>query len=137
MGSPFTARFCTLVAERILPGGAVAERVLGWPGDPNGRADALPQRLAGALHGLVVEQRDALLAATYPPHHEGVSDDALWAAVDAALQRIMKCICRAASTARRRPTRSCAAPRFARASSPSPPRPGSRSSPPNSVPALA
>ena len=33
--------------------------MLGWPGDPSHRADALPLRLAGALHGLVLEGRDA------------------------------------------------------------------------------
>ena len=49
MGSPFTARLCTLLADRLAPGGAVADRVLDWPGDP--RADALPLRLAGACTG--------------------------------------------------------------------------------------
>ena len=83
MGSPFTARLCALVAERLAPGGAVADRVLGWPGDPSNRADALPLRLAGALHGLVVEGRDPGLAAAYPPH--AVDDAALWQAVTAAL----------------------------------------------------
>ena len=83
MGSPFTARLCALVAERLAPGDAVADRVLGWPGDPSNRADALPLRLAGALHGLVVEGRDPGLAAVYPPH--AVDDAALWQAVTAAL----------------------------------------------------
>ncbi len=81
MGSPFTARLCTLVADRLAPGGAVADRLLAWPGDP--RADVLPLRLAGALHGLVLELRDADLAAVYPPH-DG-PDDALWSAVANAL----------------------------------------------------
>ncbi len=84
MGSPFTGRLCRLLAERLAPGDPVADRVLGWTGDPGGRADALPLRLAGALHGLVIEGRDAGLAAVYPPDHEAVSDDALWAAVAAA-----------------------------------------------------
>jgi hypothetical protein len=83
MGSPFTARLCRLIAERLAPGDAVADRVLGWPGDPSNRADALPLRLAGALHGLVVEDRDADLAAVYPPHE--ADDTALWRAVTAAL----------------------------------------------------
>ena len=64
---------------------SVAERILDWPGDPRGRADALPLRLAGALHGLVIEGRDPGLAAVYPPHHDAATDDALWAAVSAAL----------------------------------------------------
>jgi hypothetical protein len=85
MGSPFTARLCQLVAERLAPGSPVADRVLGWPGDPSHRADALPLRLAGALHGLVIEGRDPALAAVYPPHHAAATDDALWAAVSDAL----------------------------------------------------
>lgn len=85
MGSPFTARLCRLVAERLGPGTPVAERVLGWRGDPGGRADALPLRLMGALHGLVIEEIDAGLAAVYPPHDQGLSDDTVWDAVSAAL----------------------------------------------------
>ena len=42
MGSPFTARLCRLIADRLVPGTPVAERVLGWRGNPGGRADALP-----------------------------------------------------------------------------------------------
>jgi hypothetical protein len=68
MGSPFTARLCALAAERLAPGGPVPDRVLDWPGDPSGRADALPLRLAGALHALVLEGRDPALAAAYPPN---------------------------------------------------------------------
>lgn len=85
LGSPFTARLCALAAERLCPGGAVAERLLGWPGDPSNRADALPLRFAGALHALVLEGRDSGLAAVYPPH--APSDSALWDAVAAAMTR--------------------------------------------------
>lgn len=83
MGSPFTARLCRLVADRLTPGGAVADRLLGWPGDPGNRADAVPLRFAGALHGLVLAGRDPGLAAVYPPHL--AHDAALWRAVQAAL----------------------------------------------------
>jgi hypothetical protein len=86
MGSPFTARLCRLLADRLAPGAEVADRVLGWPGDASGRADALPLRLAGALHGLVLEGRDPGLAAQYPPHHEAADDDVLWSAIAAALE---------------------------------------------------
>jgi hypothetical protein len=82
LGSPFTARLCRLLADRLAAGDPVSDRVLGWPGDPSHRADALPLRLAGALHGLVIEGRDPALAAAYPPH--APSDDALWQAVAAA-----------------------------------------------------
>jgi hypothetical protein len=82
MGSPFTARLCRLVAARLEPGGVVADRILGWSGDPRGRADALPLRLAGALHGLVLDGTDPGLVAVYPPND--ATDDALWAAVAGA-----------------------------------------------------
>lgn len=51
--------------------------------DPGGRADALPLRLMGALHGVVIEARDPDLTLVYPPHD--AADDALWSAVAAAL----------------------------------------------------
>lgn len=86
LGSPFIARLCTLAATRIARGSAVAERVMDWPGNPSNRADALPLRLAGGLHGLVVEARDADLVAVYPPNDAAVSDDGLWAAVETAFR---------------------------------------------------
>jgi hypothetical protein len=82
MGSPFTARLCRLLADRLAPGDSVSDRVLGWPGDASHRSDALPLRLAGALHGLVLDGRDPGLAAVYPPRHP--TDDALWTAITAA-----------------------------------------------------
>ncbi len=84
MGSPFTARLCRLLAGRLAPGDAVADRVLSWSGDPSNRADALPLRLAGALHALVLAGADADLAAAYPPNR--APDHALWSAVAAALR---------------------------------------------------
>lgn len=84
MGSPFTARLCDLAAERLQPGTTVGDRLLDWPGDPSNLADAVPLRLAGALHALVLEGRDPGLAGAYPPH--AVPDDALWSAVAAAFE---------------------------------------------------
>jgi hypothetical protein len=84
MGSPFTARLCRLVAARLETGGSVADRILGWPGDPRGRADALPLRLAGALHGLVLDRSDPGLAAVYPPNDP--DDGALWSAIIASFE---------------------------------------------------
>ena len=48
LGSPLTAEVLTLLAQDIGGGGAGASLVDAWPGDP--AADALPLRLAGALH---------------------------------------------------------------------------------------
>ena len=79
LGSPFTARLSHLLAERLQPGNAVAERILNWPGDPSPLADSVPLRIAGCLHALVLEGRDAGLAAVYPPNV--VDEDSLWRAV--------------------------------------------------------
>lgn len=81
LGSPFMARLMGLVAERLSPGGEVADALLGWDGDPSPRADAVPLRFAGALHALRLD--GLALDADYPPNE--VSDDALWRAVEAAM----------------------------------------------------
>lgn len=83
MGSPFTARLCALVADRLAPGDPVSERILSWPGDAGGRGDALPLRLAGALHAVVLDGTDPKLAAHYPPY-DGATDDDLWTAIASA-----------------------------------------------------
>jgi len=86
LGSPFTARLCRLLAGRVgMLEGAVAERLRGWSGNPGHRGDAVPLRLAGGLHALVLSGADSELAAVYPPHHEAADDAALWAAVARAL----------------------------------------------------
>jgi hypothetical protein len=85
LGSPFTARLCTLAAERLTGETRVGATVLGWPGNPDGTGDALALRLAGTLHALVRSESDPHLAAVYPPY--AVDDDTLWAAIEAALRR--------------------------------------------------
>ncbi|PYB73042.1 DUF2332 domain-containing protein [Rhizobium wuzhouense] len=85
LGSPFTARLCTLAAERLTDTTPVGATVLGWPGNPDGTGDALALRLAGTLHALVRSGQDPALAAVYPPHT--ADDDTLWAALEAALRR--------------------------------------------------
>ncbi len=66
LGSPFTARLLRGLAEALQPGTPVADRVLGWTGDPSSRGDALALRLAGGLH-LLARAGRAGLAAVYPP----------------------------------------------------------------------
>jgi hypothetical protein len=66
LGSPLTAAVCRACAAELQPDSALGRRVFGWSGDPT--ADALPLRLAGALHGLVLTARDVDLVAAYPPH---------------------------------------------------------------------
>lgn len=84
LGSPFTARVCDLIAERLDGSTAVGRRVLDWPGDPQPQADALPLRLAGALHACARRGEPVETANAWPPGPTP-GDDRLWAAVEAAL----------------------------------------------------
>ena len=84
LGSPLTARLCRLCADR-LDSGAVAVRVLGWPGNPDGKADALALRLMGGLHALVLTGADVALAEAYAAAAD-LSDDHLWSTVAQALE---------------------------------------------------
>ncbi len=81
-GSPFTARLIEAMQRDLAAGGPVADLVGDWPGSP--RADAVPLRLAGALHAAALSGRDAALAAAYPPGWEA---DAVWQAARAFLER--------------------------------------------------
>ncbi len=83
LGSPFTARLLRLIADRLEPGGAVADRILSWRGDIGSAGASVPLRLAGTLHGLVLDGSAPDLAAQYPPN--GTDDDALWHAIETAL----------------------------------------------------
>ncbi|MEL6206872.1 MAG: DUF2332 family protein [Pseudomonadota bacterium] len=100
LGSPFMARLMALFAERIAPGTGVADRILSWPGDPATSADSVPLRVAGALHGLVIDGLAPDLAAAYPP--QGATDDDLWRTVTAAMvahsSRLLDWIARAPQT---------------------------------------
>ncbi len=62
----------------------MADRVLGWPGDPSSVADALAIRLAGGLHALVLSGQDAALAEIYADP-AAVDDARLGDAVESAL----------------------------------------------------
>jgi hypothetical protein len=79
LGSPFTGALLELAAERLNAKASWAEAILDWPGDP--RADALPLRLAGALHRAVLDGSDAKLAACYASAQITAAD------LDAALIR--------------------------------------------------
>jgi hypothetical protein len=72
-------RLMTLMAERLTAESAVAERLLAWTGDVTSSGQSVPLRIAGSLHGLVLDGSDPALDAVYPPHE--VSDDVLWAEV--------------------------------------------------------
>lgn len=72
LGSPFTARLLRVLATQLRLGGAVAEKVLSWPGDPSTVADAVALRLVGGLHALALAGQDVDLAAVYG---DDASDD--------------------------------------------------------------
>ena len=67
-GSPFTARVLEAAWGDWLAGGILRELMPSWPRDP--WPDAVPLRVAGALHSLVLEGTDPSLAAVYPPRRE-------------------------------------------------------------------
>jgi hypothetical protein len=82
LGSPFMARLCGLLADRLSPDGPLGARLFGWPGVLGPSGDSVPLRLCGALHALVLRGHGGL-AAVYPPVE--ADDAALWSAVAAAL----------------------------------------------------
>jgi len=83
LGSPFTADLLQLAAQDLEQAGPLADVIGHWSGDPT--ADALPLRLAGALHALVLSGTDANLADHYPPLASGPPRPGLWPAVLHAL----------------------------------------------------
>ena len=72
-----------MLAEELGRRGLFADMVGVWPGDPV--ADALPLRLAGTFHALVLKGADPELAACYPP--DGGDPARLHGALLAALKR--------------------------------------------------
>lgn len=82
LGSPFMARLMPLIGARLSDDTAVGARCLAWGGDISAAGQSVPLRLAGALHGLVLDGSDAGLIAAYPPNDVG--DDALWLAIRTA-----------------------------------------------------
>lgn len=85
LGSPFTAKVLTLVAERLDPDMKVVERMRDWPGEIGNRAASLPLRFLGGLHRLVLTGACPELAACYPPNR-CTDEDRLGAALDVALR---------------------------------------------------
>jgi hypothetical protein len=78
-------RLMPLIGARLTGETAVGARVLSWPGDVGPAGQSVPLRLAGALHGLVLDRKDPGLVAVYPPNEAG--DETLWTAVADALDR--------------------------------------------------
>ncbi len=83
LGSPFTAMLLRLVGERLTDGHPVGAFLFDWPFDTF-RSGAVALRLAGALHSLVLLDKDEGLAAVYPPATP--EPDRLWREVDRAMR---------------------------------------------------
>ena len=61
--APVYGRMCGALAAGLTRETAIGARILDWPGEPT--RDALPLRLFGGLHALVLRGADAGLAAVY------------------------------------------------------------------------
>jgi hypothetical protein len=86
LDSPFMARLCRLLGERLDHGSELGRRVLGWPGKADPFTDALPLRLTGGLHALVRRGDAPGLADCYPPNALP-DEESLWAALWPVLAR--------------------------------------------------
>jgi len=67
LGSPFTARLCEALASGLTGDTDIGREILEWRGNPFAKADALPLRVAGALHALARSGEEPELARWYPP----------------------------------------------------------------------
>lgn len=85
LGSPFTSLICGSVARNGLPESKTRSIMVHWVGDPSSAGDALPIRLCGALHELVLTRSDEQLCRIYPPNHENVTADHLYEAIASAV----------------------------------------------------
>lgn len=81
LGSPFHARLLELAADDLEAGGPTAALMAPWA-DADLRAQmaaAVPLRLLGALHDLVLSGDDPVLAAAYPKPGKDFDPAAAWA----------------------------------------------------------
>ncbi|KPA20196.1 hypothetical protein shim_36940 [Shimia sp. SK013] len=68
LGSPFMVRLLRLLSQDWPEDTALAEKSASFTGDIGPSGHSLPLRIASGLHALVLQDRDAALAAVYPPH---------------------------------------------------------------------
>ncbi len=85
LGSPFVERLCELFSERLEANNVVATKLFNWPGDVSLTGDALPLRIVGALHALVLEGHSKELGAIFPPSQSDYDNDVLWSAISAEM----------------------------------------------------
>lgn len=80
MGSPLTAALLHGAADDLVAGGVVAELLAPYAEEPGG--SAVPLRLAGALHRLVLEGAAPELAPYYASAGGAAAADGAWAAAE-------------------------------------------------------
>lgn len=76
LGSPFMAALLDEAANEIDRAGSICGLLTSWRGDP--AADAVPLRLAAALHALVLSGIAPDLAALYPASARAAKASAVW-----------------------------------------------------------
>ena len=84
MGSPLMGRVLNILAAVWDVNSALGQKMASYQGDIGPAGHSLPLRIAGGLHALVLQGRDADLIAAYPPN--SVDDVSLEKAVLAALK---------------------------------------------------
>jgi hypothetical protein len=82
-GSHFMAALLNEAANEIDHTGSICGLLASWPGDPV--ADAVPLRLAAALHALVLSKAAPDLAALYPASDQTADVSAVWRAALSAI----------------------------------------------------
>lgn len=89
MGSPFNAGLLRLAAEDVRSGGPAAQLLAPWAGAELRQilANAMPLRLVGALHDLVLSGGDPDLAAAYAVQMVAPDPELAWSAALAAMGR--------------------------------------------------
>ncbi len=87
LGSPFTGRLLRGLAPALNSDTKTGSRILGWQGIPDATGDAVPLRLAAALHNLVRCGRSADLKKFYLPDFE-FEDSELTDAALATIERM-------------------------------------------------
>jgi hypothetical protein len=82
LGSPFTARLCRVLAQRLDRRTNFGRTILDWPGDPY--ADNIALRACGSVHALARSGWEPNLAKVYPPNP--TSENAVWEMLADALR---------------------------------------------------
>ncbi len=84
LGSPFMAALLDRAAGELDRTRSIGGVLASWSGDPD--RDAVPLRLAAALHALALSGTDPDLAAVYPPSDTAGDAEAVWRAALATIE---------------------------------------------------